>query len=264
MLNQSLKSQRKKILVTLGTLSILSIIILLYKTSRPVLFASGIVQNLFSIPKSILYSLGKKESNEKISSLTKENYALKQKFAEYQIIRSDNDALKSQFNISTNTSQNLIATKIIGFQGDSRLPSELIINAGIRDGVKKGMTVIFQKYLIGKIESLSQNYSVVITPINPHFKVLAKLPETNANGILIGKSDFMIFDGVVITDTLKKDGIVVTKGEVDQKGIGIFPDIILGKISSISKNETSPFQSAEVVPIIDYSKLIDVFIIAQM
>ena len=144
------------------------------------------------------------------------------------------------------------------------MPSELIINAGIRDGVKKGMTVIFQKYLIGKIESLSQNYSVVITPINPHFKVLAKLPETNANGILIGKNDFMIFDGVVITDTLKKDGIVVTKGEVDQKGIGIFPDIILGKISSISKNETSPFQSAEVVPIIDYSKLIDVFIIAQM
>ena len=96
MLNQSLKSQRKKILITLGALSLLSIIILFYKNSKPVLFASGIVQNIFSIPKSILYSLGKKESNEQIRRLTKENYALKQKFAEYQIIKNDNDALKSQ------------------------------------------------------------------------------------------------------------------------------------------------------------------------
>lgn len=245
-------------------LGILSVAIFIYRDSRPVLFFEGIVQSIFSLPKSILYSLGKKETNEEIVALTKKTRDLEKKLIDYLIIKNDNNALKSQFDISSDTTQNLIAAKIIGFQGESKLPSEFIINAGKKDKVKKGMTVIYERNLIGKIETVSQNFSVVITPISPTFRVLAKLPDTNANGLLIGRSDFMLFDGVVITDTLKKDGIIVTKGEVGRDGIGIVPDMIIGKIISISKNETSPFQSAEVKPIIDYSKLIDVFVIAQM
>ena len=212
----------------------------------------------------MLYSLGKTERNKEILELTKKNQELTQQLVNYQIIKNDNNALKSQFDISADTTQNLVAAKIIGFQGESNLPSEFIINAGAKDKIKKGMTVIFQKYLIGKVDSVGDSYSVVTTPISPKFRVLAKLPDTNANGLLLGRSDFMLFDGVVITDTLKKGGIIVTKGEVNSNGIGIVPDMIIGKITSISKNETSPFQSAEVMPIIDYSKLIDVFVISQM
>jgi len=58
--------------------------------------------------------------------------------------------------------------------------------------------------------------------------------------------------------------VILTKGEVGSDGIGVVPDLIIGKITSISKNETSPFQSAEVMPVIDFSKLTNVFIIAQM
>jgi rod shape-determining protein MreC len=144
------------------------------------------------------------------------------------------------------------------------MPSEFIVNAGKKDGIKKGMTVIYEKYLIGKIDSVGQNYSVVTTPISPKFRVLAKFPDTNANGLIVGRSDFMLFDGVVITDTLKNNGVILTKGEVGSDGIGVVPDLIIGKITSISKNETSPFQSAEVMPVIDFSKLTNVFIIAQM
>lgn len=264
MLFTSPKSQRRKIIVTIVILSFLSVIIFVYRDSKPVLFFEGIVQSVFSVPKSILYSLGKKGTNEKIILLTQKNRELEQKLVDYQIMKNDNNALKSQFNISSDTTQSLIAAKIIGFQGESKLPSEFIINAGKKDNMKKGMTVIYEKYLIGKIDAVGQNFSVVTTPISPKFRVLAKLPETNANGLLIGRSDFMLFDGVVITDTLKKDGLIVTKGEVGRDGIGVVPDMIIGKIISISKNETSPFQSAEVKPTIDYSKLIDVFVIAQM
>ena len=168
------------------------------------------------------------------------------------------------FVTSGGTTQSLVAAKIIGFQGNGKIPSQFIINAGKKEGLKEGMSVIFGKYLVGKIVTVGQNYSVVTTPFSEKFKVLAKLPETNANGIILGRSDLLLFDGVVITDTLKKDGIIVTKGEVDSSGIGVVPDLIIGKITSISKNETSPFQSAEVMPVIEYPKLIDVFVISQM
>ncbi len=258
------KFQRKRIVITLTFLIILAILIFVYRFSKPVLVIEGVVQSFFEVPKSIMYSLGKKENDQKIIQLTKKNRELEQKLVDYQIIKNDNTALRSQFNISSDTSQSLVATKIIGFQGESKLPSEFIINAGKKHGIKNGMTVIFEKYLIGKIETVGQNYSVVTTPVSTKFRVLAKLPETNANGLLIGRSDFMLFDGVVITDTLKNNGIIVTKGEVGRDGIGVVPDMIIGKITSISKNETSPFQSAEVKPMIDYSKLVDVFVISQM
>jgi len=258
------KFQRKKIVITITVLIILAILILANRYSKPVLFLEGVVQSLFVVPKSIMYSLGKKETDLRIIQLTKKNRELEQKLVDYQIIKNDNNALRSQFNISSETSQSLVAAKIIGFQGESKLPSEFIINAGKDEKIKKGMTVIYEKYLIGKIETVGQNYSVVTTPISPKFRVLAKLPETNANGLVIGRSDFMLFDGVIITDTLKNNGIIVTKGEVGRDGIGVLPDIIIGKVTSISKNETSPFQSAEVMPIIDYSKLTSVFVIAQM
>lgn len=258
------KFVRRKLTIVLSICIFIAITIVVYRNSTPVLFFEGVVQSIFSVPKSVIYSLGKNETNKKIEMLTQRNRELEQKIVEFQVIKNDNEALRSQFNISSETTQNLIATKIIGFQGESKMPSEYIVNAGKKDGIKKGMTVVYEKYLIGKIDSVGQNYSVVTTPISPKFRVLAKFPDTNANGLIVGRSDFMLFDGVVITDTLKNNGVILTKGEVGSDGIGVVPDLIIGKITSISKNETSPFQSAEVMPVIDFSKLTNVFIIAQM
>lgn len=264
MTGSSSKFQRKKIVIGIFVFALLSLTVFVFHNSKPVLFFQGFIQSAFSVPKNVLYSLGKNERDSKIYSLTQKNLKLEQKMADYALLKSENEALKSQFSISTDTSQNLISAKIIGFQGSSKNPTNLIINAGLKDKVKIGMAVIFERYLIGKIDTVSQDYSVVMTTLNPQFRVLAKLPETNANGIILGRNDFMFLDGVVITDTLKKDGIIVTKGEVDDKGIGVLPDLIIGKISSIFKNETAPFQNAEVIPIIDYSKLTNVFLISQM
>lgn len=263
MINSTPKFQRKKIVVTLVILFFISLVIFLFKTSPPVTFLQGAVQAAFSLPKSALYSMGKNDGRND-SHLAKKIEALEKKMVDYQILKQDNIALKSQFDISGETSRNLIATKIVGFQGDNKTPQELIINVGSKDKVTKGMSVIFQNYFIGKIDLVSSNYSVVVTPFSSKLRVLAKYPETNANGIVIGQNDFMLFDGVVITDTLKKDGLIVTKGEVNRSGVGVVPDLIIGKITSISKNETAPFQSAEISPLVNYSTMSNVFVISQM
>ena len=258
------KSQRKNIVVALFILIILSFLIFVYRNSRPVQYIGGYIQSVFALPKSALYSLGKKRNDSKIAQLIKQNKILEQKMSDYELIKKDNEALKSQFVASGETSQNLVAANIIGFSGDNKYPIQLIVNVGKKANIKNGMAVVYQKYLIGKITIISENYSVVTTVLNQKFQVLAKLPESNSNGILFGKNDFMLFDGVAITDNLIKGGIVVTKGEIDSQGIGIPPDLSIGKITSISKNDAAPFQSAQISPLIDYSKLIEVFVISQM
>ena len=261
MLNPSSKSQRKKALTTLVILAIVSVTIYIYRNGEPVRFVQGGIQSVFSGPKSFFYSLGK---NEDTSAKDKKIKELTEKLVTFELVKKDNEALKNQFETSGSTTVNLVAAKIIGFQGDVRRPTELVINAGKKDNIQNGMTVISGKHLIGKIELVSNNYSVIETPFNDKFQVLAKLPSTNANGILIGRGSFMLFDRVIITDLLKKDEVIVTKGEVNRSGVGVLPDIIIGKIVSISKRETAPFQAAEIVPLIDYSKLTEVFIVSQM
>lgn len=263
MIGPSPKSQKKKALSTLFALLIFSFVIYFYRDKPPVQFVQGLIQNVFSKPKEFLYSLGK-DNGKRDTELKKKIKILEEKLVDYELMKKDNEALKNQFEISGETTVNLVTAKIIGFQGNGRVPSEFILNVGQESKIKSGMSVIYGKYLIGKIVEVSKKYSVVATPFNEKFQVLAKLPSSNANGILVGRNNFMLFDRVVITDKLEKDGIIVTKGEVNKDGVGVVPDMIIGKIISISKRETAPFQAAEIAPLIDYSKLIDVFIISQM
>lgn len=250
---------KRKVIILLVTFILLSLIVYLYAQSPIAKNLQGVVQGVFSKPKEFIYSL--RHSEEKESDIKKENKKLSEKLVNYELMKRENDALKSQFDISSDYSQGLVGAKIVGFLGERALPTAFVINAGEDQKIQKGMPVISDKYLVGKIEKVSKKYSVVITPLNPNFSTLAKLPETGAQGILVGSEEFMVFDRVVITDNLEEGGIIVTKGEVKENGIGILPDIIIGKIKSISKNETSPFQSAQVLPIINYSRLLTVFII---
>lgn len=257
-------SKRKKTILIIFVFLAISLLIYFYKDFGVIRFVQGAVQGIFSSPRALLYSLRGNSKQEELLELLKKNEALTSKMVDYQLLKRENEALKSQFQSSGEYSQSLVSAQIVGFLGQRSMPTAFVINAGETQGIRKGMNVISDKYLVGKVEQVSQKYSVVYTILNNKFQTLAKLPETNANGIIVGHSDFMIFDRVVITDTLKKDGIVVTKGEVGSDGIGILPDIIIGKISSVSKNESQPFQSAEVVSILDFSRLTNVFVIKSL
>lgn len=263
MINSSPK-QPKKAVWLIVILLIVSGLIFFYKDSPPVKLVVGAFQQVFGVPKAFLYSMGKNERDSEVVVLRKKNEELIQKIVEFEQLRNENIALRSQFSTSADTSPSLVAARILGFQGNGIFPEEFIINVGDTHGVKKGMSVVFQKYLVGKIEHTSQKYSVVVTPFSDRFKILAKVSTSSANGLLVGQNDFMLLQGVLITDTLTKDAIVTSKGEVDAEGIGVLPDIIIGKITSISKNETAPFQSAQVQSIIDFSKLTNVFVISQL
>jgi rod shape-determining protein MreC len=253
-----------KVIYPLIFFIVVSSLLFFYRNSNFVLTFEGFVQNILSKPKSVFYSFGRGEDNGKLQKVIKENQDLEQKLADYKLLEKDNEALRSQFETTGITSSSLISSKIVGFLGERNSPTTLIINAGKLQGVQKGMGVVFEKNLVGKVSDVSNNFSVVKTSLNPDFKTLAVLADTNADGILEGKNDFLLLDKVVITDNLVKNGVVVTKGEVNEKGVGILPDIVIGKISSISKNETSPFQSAQVIPLIDFSKLTEVFVVKSL
>ncbi len=262
-LNNTLPS-RKKTNYFLFIIFAISISIFIFKNTPIVEFVQGEMQRAIGKQKSFLYSLGRDDTDTEIKKLKKENMDLNTRLAEYEKISQDNIALRSQFESSGIESQALAHGKILGFTGDSALPETLVINIGLNDKIQNGMAVVVEKYLIGKISAVSLNFSVVTTVLSPKFKTLAKVSLSGANGILLGNRDFMILDRVLITEKLENNGLVVTRGEINQNGIGIYPDLVIGKISAISKNDAAPFQGAQVSPIVDFSKLKNVFVIVSM
>jgi rod shape-determining protein MreC len=236
-----------------------SLFIFSESNTPPVLFISGLTQLVFHSGRSVVVHLkngGANPFNTSVQSL--------QESVDVENLKKDNAALRSQFQEESIRSSTLLPAKILGFIGPSHTPRIIVIDQGISDGVKTGMAVVFKNILVGKISAVSQHTSEIQTITAPDFSTLAKTLQDNSLGIVHGEDDFLTLDQVVITDSLKNDELIVTRGEIKRLDIGIPEGLVVGKIDSISKVESRPFQSAKLSPLLDYSKLYEVFVMKEL
>lgn len=250
--------------VTVISFFILSIILFLTRSTPLIQSMQGFVQQLFQNPLSQLYFW--KQTNfltidGRITELEKENNQLKERLIDQVKTKQDNIALRSQFENNFIAPTKLLLAEVIGFDGSFDSPEMLIINKGENDGVQPKMAVIVEKNLVGVINKVTPYYSQVLLVNNKHFKTIGKVINSDSIGIITGQEDFIFFDQVAITDSLKKEDIIVTKGDVDLNGIGIPADLIIGKVSRVSKKENKPFQTAQVALSIRIPNITHVFII---
>ena len=222
------------------------------------------ITRLFSYPRAGLYSFAHAQGRDsETDKLISENKKLREQLSQMHFLKTDNDALRSQFQDTTVSSEKLLPAKIIGFKGSILNPSGFILDQGEKSSIKKGMAVVLGHDLVGKIGKVTSYYSEVDLPKNKNFSTLAVSTDNNAPGILVGQEDFMLFGDVVITDTISKNETVITKGDVNSSGVGIPPGLIIGKIKTINNSETKPFQSAVVESLLDFKKLTTVFVITK-
>jgi len=96
------------------------------------------------------------------------------------------------------------------------------------------------------------------------FSFTAKTTATHALGIMQGTgTETIVLNNVLLSDTLQKGDIVVTKGDINSDGLGFPPDLIIGKIISINKKASALFQSAEVERLVDVTRLEMVFVMMR-
>lgn len=254
---------RKKLLTALAFFFALSLFLYMTRNTIVVAFFQRITQGIYHAPKATLYEMGVgKEENTQLSQLKKENTKLIEQMVEYERIKNDNKALQDQFQEEVIDSQKLLPARIVGFQGPISSPKSIIIDKGTLDHVAKGMPVVVGKSLIGVVNTPTATYSSVNLVNNTFFSTVAKTTDNKALGVVKGNNGAIIFERVAITDTLSKNDIVLTKGDVGENG-KIPPDLIIGKIESINKIASDPFQTAIISSYIDISRLTRVFVITQ-
>lgn len=250
---------RKRILPLLLFL-FLSVILVVFssKVSTPFDFVS----HTFSPIRAFLYSSAHAETKPtELDLLKQENINLRVKLTKLYALQKDNNALRSQFEDATLSSEALLPAKVIGFNGSLDNPTELLLDQGGNSGVKQGMAVVSGHVLVGKIGKVTSWNCQLILIASKNFSTLGITSQENSTGVVSGEDDFILLKNVIITDNLTKGETVVTKGDVNKNGTGIPPDLIIGKIISINKSDSSPFQSAFIKPLVNFEKLTTVFVV---
>lgn len=131
----------------------------------------------------------------------------------------------------------------------------LTVDKGKRDGVEEGMVAIFENVLVGRVIKVGEKSAKIILPGDAESKIRVKV--RNVKGSLVGKANRLLLTEVLQAEKIEVGNLVVTSGEDE-----IFPpNLLIGKVAKIEKEERQPYQKAEVEALIDYDQLETVFLI---
>lgn len=227
--------------------------------SRPIQFIFSPAQKtILHASQSIKPLTDIDKAKQQIAKLQAEN-------AQLQLLLQDNKALRDQFQTVTPPSVSLIPSEIVSmpqFVPGMSAPEDLIISAS--SGIRSSSPVVYQNMIIGKISDVTSSYAKVILVSSKNISFTARTAQTGAIGIIKGQGGGqVIFDNVLLSDSLKIGDMVVTSGETSFDGKGISPGLIVGKIISVEKNPSSLFQKASVQTLLDVTHLTMVFVLAQ-
>ncbi|MFH0864313.1 MAG: rod shape-determining protein MreC [Candidatus Gottesmanbacteria bacterium] len=168
-----------------------------------------------------------------------------------KVLEEENRALRKQLEAPLPANMKFIPARTLG------LSRYLTIDKGENDGIKIGMTVISENILVGKIVKTTPKTAQIILPTDPDSRIPGQTLSNGARGLISGEfGTEVIFDKVMQTDTLEKDDLVITLGDG-----GYTKDLLIGKISQIIKKDIEPFQKAEIILLLDFNKLKNIFVI---
>jgi rod shape-determining protein MreC len=239
-------------LILLGTTGLLDGIFgLINKSASPVRTATF---NLLTLPAF---------TNKNISQLTAENQLLGSQLAKTQVISADDQALRDQFAQTKINPLTLLPAKVVGYPsfipGESN-PTYLVIDKGSADGVKTGNAIILNNNLVGKVVLANASFSKVAL-VTSEGSFAAKTGKSGEIlGVAKGDGNSILLDNVLLSQTLVKGDLVMTKGDLNEKGEGYPPDLVIGKIVSVDKKPSALFQKAEVQSFVNFKNLSTVFV----
>lgn len=136
----------------------------------------------------------------------------------------------------------------------------IIINRGSDDNIRRGMPVVTQQGLVGRIEAVTANAARVQLITDSASVVNAKIQPSGAQAVLKGQaSGDLLLDMIPQGMSIEVGNLVLTSG----LGGGYPPNIVIGQIAGIRSQPQELFQSATVQSVVDFNQLEIVLVIVN-
>ena len=241
----------------------ISIILLLrfnpYQESIYFNSANNVAGKYYSVINNITGYIGLREIN---NQLQQNNTELELEVAQ---LKAELQQLKSENNIEEFIQGELPKTRLFGIARPVNVTTVnannyITLDKGSLDGIKEGMGVINRSGVVGIVSTVSDNYSLVISILNPKLRLSCKLKGSGYFGSLTwdGESpDYAKLEELPRHVDFDKGDTIVTSGYSS-----VFPEgIMIGVVEEASRQKNDNFNALKVKLSTDYFRLGDVCII---
>lgn len=174
----------------------------------------------------------------------------------------ENESLKKLLGAPLPSSWKFLPAKVIGNDGRLRL------NVGKEQGVMKETIVVSENFLVGKVAEVGEHDSKIILPTTAGAKIPVAIKSIFGNGkngeivgrgLLLGGGKLdLVLDRVLQEEKIKKGDLVVSLGDS-----GWEPDLVIGQVGEILSQPVDIWQKAEVIPLLNYQKLREVYVVIK-
>lgn len=227
-------------------------IIYLYRTTHTL--ANRAIYPFIEFWENYIWLIGTRQEN---MTLQKEVALLKEANNRYLEYKQENKRLRRLLEFKEEASVMVVPAQVIGKDTSSWFKT-VIIDKGFGDSIKKNQAVVTHQGVVGHIIDLTPNTARVLLVCDQNSSVSVLLQQERAEGIMVGGQGWRCkINYLARTANAQVGDVVITSGLG-----GIFPKgLRAGRITKIEKKNYGLFQSAEVQPYVDFSKLEEVLII---
>lgn len=200
-----------------------------------------------------------REENQK---LKEENSSLEQSLRELEIIKAENATMKEYMNLTEKYVDYKAIPAYIINKDTSNYSNTIVINVGEKEGIKKDMTVIADKGLVGHVIAVDSDSSKVEVIVDPASSVSSTVTTTK---------DAIICKGTLDSNTTLKATYIPTEANivegdnVETSGMGgIYPKgIHIGTIQQVVNTKNPLDRYAIIKTAVDFSTVQTVLVIVN-
>lgn len=212
------------------------------------------LQNAIAAPQDLARLRQRNSEMEvEVSRMQTEIIVLKQQISETRVLSALVDFARVQ------PENRYLAASVIG-RDPSPFLDYVIINRGSDDGLRRGMPVVTQQGLVGRIAAVTADAARVQLITDPASNINVKLEPSRAQAVIRGEVSGEISLAMIPQSAQVEIGdLILTSGLG-----GNYPtNILIGQVTSVRRRETDLFQSASVQPVVDFNQLEIVLIITN-
>jgi rod shape-determining protein MreC len=212
------------------------------------------LQDFITAPRDIISLRARNtELEAQVSLLQTQVIELQQRVNETEILAALVDFSR------TNPESTYKAAAVIG-RDPSPFLHYVIINRGSNDDIRRGMPVVTNQGLVGRVDAVIADAARVQLITDPGSSVNVYLQNADTNAVLLGS-----VTGDVSLDMISQNVVVEANDLILTSGLGggYPPDQIIGQVVTLRSLEFELFQKATVQPAVDFSRLDIVLVITN-
>ncbi|MBE7535132.1 MAG: rod shape-determining protein MreC [Anaerolineales bacterium] len=206
-------------------------------------------------------------SSRDVAAMREQNIRLQAEVAELQaqVIQLQQQAAEREILAAlvdfsrTHSEDTFLAAEVIG-KDPSPFLHYVIINRGSNDGVRKGMPVVTNQGLVGRVTAVIADAARVQLITDPASNVNVRLQNAKTESSLVGSlTGDLTLELVQQNVAIERGDLVLTSG----LGGGYPPDLIVGQVVNVRARESDLFQQASIQPVVDFNRLQIVLVVVD-